>query len=71
MNGLQFLSFQIEELGENFKPDLFGLTGLEQSADKWKAREIRELILKQNPKAIINSRLQGYGDYSTPEQGCL
>jgi alpha-L-fucosidase len=61
---------QIEELGENFKPDLFWFDGdWEQSADKWKAREIRELILKQNPKAIINSRLQGYGDYSTPEQG--
>ncbi len=27
------------------------------------------MILKRNPAAIINSRLQGYGDYATPEQG--
>jgi alpha-L-fucosidase len=61
---------QIDELGKNFKVDLFWFDGdWEQSAGKWKAREIREMIMKQNPKAIINSRLQGYGDYATPEQG--
>jgi alpha-L-fucosidase len=27
------------------------------------------MILKRNPAAIINSRLAGYGDYATPEQG--
>jgi alpha-L-fucosidase len=27
------------------------------------------MILKNNPNAIINSRLAGYGDYATPEQG--
>ncbi len=27
------------------------------------------MILTSNPGAIINSRLQGYGDYATPEQG--
>ncbi len=27
------------------------------------------MILESNNKAIINSRLQGYGDYATPEQG--
>lgn len=61
---------QIAELGKNFKPDLYWFDGdWEQSAEKWKAGEIREMILKQNPGAIINSRLQGYGDYATPEQG--
>ena len=61
---------QIAELGKNFKPDLYWFDGdWEQSAEKWKAREIREMILKQSPGAIINSRLQGYGDYATPEQG--
>ena len=69
----QFTRFnftQINELGKNFKPDLFWFDGdWEQSAEKWKAKEIREMILKQNPNAIINSRLQGYGDYATPEQG--
>ena len=61
---------QINELAKYFKPDLYWFDGdWEQSAEKWKAKEIREMILKQNPEAIINSRLQGYGDYSTPEQG--
>ncbi len=61
---------QINELGANFNPDLYWFDGgWEQSAEKWKAKEIREMILKRNPKAIINERLPGYGDYRTPEQG--
>jgi alpha-L-fucosidase len=61
---------QIAELIKNFNPDLFWFDGdWEQSAEKWKAKEIREMILAGNPNAIINSRLQGYGDYATPEQG--
>jgi len=27
------------------------------------------MLLKNNPEVIINSRLAGYGDYATPEQG--
>ncbi len=61
---------QIEEIGRNFNPDLYWFDGdWEQSAEKWKAKEIRKMILERNPSAIINSRLQGYGDYATPEQG--
>ncbi len=61
---------QISELSKSFNPDLWWFDGdWEQSAEKWKAKEIRETILSANPKAIINSRLQGYGDYATPEQG--
>ena len=61
---------QIEEIGKNFNPDLYWFDGdWEQSAVKWKAKEIRKMILERNPAAIINSRLQGYGDYATPEQG--
>jgi len=60
---------QIEEL-THYNPDLYWFDGdWEQSAEKWKAKEIRELLLKQTPTTIINSRLQGYGDYATPEQG--
>jgi len=66
----EFNHKQIDELGKLFKPDLYWFDGdWEQSAEKWKAKEIREMILENNPKAIINSRLQGYGDYATPEQG--
>ena len=61
---------QIEEVITNYNPDLVWFDGdWEQSAEKWQAKEIRELLLKKNPNIIINSRLQGYGDYATPEQG--
>lgn len=60
---------QIRELGQ-FHPDLYWFDGdWEQSAERWKAKEIRQMIMENNPNAIINSRLQGYGDYATPEQG--
>ena len=61
---------QLNEIINNYDPDLFWFDGdWEQSAEKWHAPEIRDLILQNNPDAIINSRLQGYGDYATPEQG--
>lgn len=60
---------QLEEISE-FNPDLYWFDGdWEQSADKWKAQEIRAFLLDKTPYTIINSRLQGYGDYATPEQG--
>jgi len=69
----KFVRFNFGQIGEvmdNYKPDLIWFDGdWEQSAEKWKAKEIRELLLEKNPKVIINSRLQGYGDYATPEQG--
>jgi len=68
----KFTKFNFGQLKEitKYKPDLYWFDGdWEQSAERWKAKEIRELLLKENPHTIINSRLQGYGDYSTPEQG--
>jgi len=67
-----FTKFNFGQLQEltRFNPDLYWFDGdWEQTAEKWKAKEIRELLLKKTPKTIINSRLQGYGDYATPEQG--
>lgn len=68
----RFVGFNFGQLTEisQFHPDLYWFDGdWEQSAEQWKASEIRELILTETPTAIINSRLQGYGDYATPEQG--
>jgi alpha-L-fucosidase len=68
----RFVKFNFAQLKEisKYKPDLYWFDGdWEQSAEKWHAKEIRELVLSENPEAIINSRLQGYGDYATPEQG--
>lgn len=61
---------QLAEVTENFSPDLLWFDGdWEASAEQWKAKQIREYLHKENPKIIINSRLQGYGDYATPENG--
>ncbi|MCK5775692.1 MAG: alpha-L-fucosidase, partial [Bacteroidales bacterium] len=68
----KFTKFNFGQLKEiaKYQPDLYWFDGdWEQTAEMWKAKEIRALLLKGNPHTIINSRLQGYGDYSTPEQG--
>jgi len=70
---IKFVKFnfgQITEIMDNYNPDLMWFDGdWEQSAEKWHAKEIRELLNQKNSNIIINSRLQGYGDYATPEQG--
>jgi alpha-L-fucosidase len=69
----RFVTFnfnQLKEIFQHYNPDLIWFDGdWEQSAERWKAKELREALLSWNPKVIINSRLQGYGDYETPEQG--
>jgi len=66
---LRFCHGQIDELSEQFNPDLFWFDGdWEHNAEEWQASKIRSNILKHNPNAIINGRLQGFGDYDTPEQ---
>ncbi len=66
---LQFNNAQIAEVNHRYKPDLWWFDGdWEHSADEWKAAQVRSDILKIHPGAIINGRLQGYGDYDTPEQ---
>ncbi len=66
---LRFCHGQIDELSAQFNPDLFWFDGdWEHNAEEWQASIIRSNILKHNPNAIINGRLQGFGDYDTPEQ---
>lgn len=65
-----FYFTQMNELSERFDPDLYWFDGdWEHTAEEWKSKELRELMLKYNKNIILNSRLQGYGDYDTPEQG--
>ncbi len=65
----QFFQGQIKEIGKELNPDLWWFDGdWEHSAEQWESEKIRNIILANNPKAIINGRLQGYGDYETPEQ---
>ncbi|HEY6976038.1 MAG TPA: alpha-L-fucosidase [Chitinophagaceae bacterium] len=64
-----FNEAQINELNKAFKPDLWWFDGdWEHSPEEWEAKKIRQNILAFHPSAIINGRLQGYGDYETPEQ---
>lgn len=61
---------QLRELSNNFNPDLFWFDGdWEQTAEAWHAKDIVRLLSGHNPNVIINSRIQGYGDYATPEIG--
>ena len=67
---LKFQRGQIEEIAANFRPDLFWFDGdWDYSAEQWKAKETREMISRLLPQAVVNSRINGYGDYDTPEQG--
>lgn len=64
-----FFQGQIKEINSKFKPDLWWFDGdWEHSAEEWESQKVRNIILSGNPNAIINGRLQGYGDYETPEQ---
>ncbi|MFN8357724.1 MAG: alpha-L-fucosidase [Spirosomataceae bacterium] len=66
---VRFYQGQLQELQSNYRPDLWWFDGdWEHSAAEWKAEATRKLLLSANPKAILNSRLAGYGDYGTPEQ---
>ncbi|WP_212891809.1 alpha-L-fucosidase [Capnocytophaga canimorsus] len=60
---------QLEELSQ-FKPDLWWFDGdWEHKPEEWKSKEIKEKLLFWNPQTVVNSRLNQYGDYKTPEQG--
>lgn len=61
---------QLTELATQFNPDLWWFDGdWEQSAEAWRAPEIIKLLRSYNPRCVVNSRIQGYGDYLTPERG--
>lgn len=67
---LDFNNAQLDELQKAFNPDLFWFDGdWEFSAVQWNAAGIVERLRSYNQSVIINSRIQGYGDYSTPELG--
>jgi alpha-L-fucosidase len=67
---MDFNFIQYQEIADQFNPDLWWFDGHWWFTDEdWRVDETAELIMKANPKAIINSRLPKYGDYYTPEQG--
>lgn len=61
---------QMDELNTQYKPDLYWFDGdWEQDAETWRAKDIISMLRSKNPEVIVNSRITGYGDYATPEQG--
>lgn len=68
---LEFNNNQLRELMTQYGPiDLLWFDGdWERSAAQWNMPVFREYLHTLNPEVVINSRMQGYGDYETPEQG--
>ena len=68
---LQFNNDQIRELMTNYgKIDLLWFDGdWERSAAQWNMPAFKAYLHSLNPDVVCNSRMQGYGDYATPEQG--
>lgn len=65
-----YFQAQLNELSENYNPDLLWFDGdWEHTGDEWQAKTILENLRKKNKDIIINARLNGHGDYDTPEQG--
>ena len=67
-----FVDFDFAQLKElnSFKPDLYWFDGdWEQTAEDWHAKQLVQMLRKANKNVIVNSRIQGYGDYATPERG--
>jgi alpha-L-fucosidase len=75
-NPLKWTSFvnyyqkQLQELSVRYQPDLIWFDGdWEHNSEEWKSKETLQLLQNYNPQIIINSRLNHFGDYETPEQG--
>jgi len=67
---LAYYQGQIADLQHRYNPDLIWFDGdWEHSASEWQSPKLRADMLARNPKLIINSRLNEYGDYATPELG--
>lgn len=68
---LQFHRGQLKELLTNYgQIDLLWFDGgWEKSGTQWKAQELNQYLRELQPDIILNSRMWGYGDYETPEQG--
>jgi alpha-L-fucosidase len=67
---LNYRDNQLMELKSRYKPDLWWFDGdWEHNAIEWKSKELKTKLQKNFPNVIVNSRLNKFGDYETPEIG--
>ncbi|MDA0334942.1 MAG: alpha-L-fucosidase [bacterium] len=67
---LRFREGQLRELATRFRPDLFWFDGdWEFDAEQWQSAALVDSLRSWLPQVILNSRINGFGDYATPEQG--
>ncbi len=67
---LAFHRAQLNELCTRYQPELLWFDGSWEPKEKyWRYPELSESLHQWQPKVILNSRMGGYGDYETPEQG--
>jgi alpha-L-fucosidase len=68
---LDFRNGQLQELCTQYgQVDLLWFDGDWEPGDAyWQMKELREQLQQWQPEVILNSRMRGYGDYKTPEQG--
>tara|TARA_B110000503_G_scaffold68819_1_gene107457 strand:- start:10946 stop:12283 length:1338 start_codon:yes stop_codon:yes gene_type:complete len=67
---LNYRDNQLVELKSRYKPDLWWFDGdWEHNAIEWKSKELKTKLQKNFPNVIVNSRLNEFGDYETPEIG--
>jgi alpha-L-fucosidase len=67
---LEVLFGQVGELLTSYGPiDLIWFDGQwERTADEWHASELASMIRELQPGILVNDRLPGQGDFTTPEQ---
>jgi alpha-L-fucosidase len=80
-NYLKYMHGQVEELVKNYgKIDImwFDYSFGDYNGEKWKAKELVEMVRKYQPGIILDNRLEAHtgqkaistlGDFDTPEQG--
>ncbi len=68
---LEFHRAQLKELCTEFGDvDLLWFDGdWERGPEQFRMKELRDQLHAWQPNVILNSRMLGYGDYATPEQG--
>ncbi|PID27303.1 MAG: alpha-L-fucosidase [Candidatus Cloacimonadota bacterium] len=67
---LNYSQGQMKELADKYNPDLWWFDGdWEHNEKEWRVDKIKSIMYNKNPNSICNSRLNGKGDYETPELG--